>query len=104
MSAGAPGPEVKDLFETVRRRSAIIVNAKGLHARAAAKLAKLAVQFKSEITVSRNGVSVSARSIMGLMMLAAAKGSAIELSARGPDAEAALAAAVALIQGGIGEK
>jgi len=104
LSTGVPGPEVKDLFEAVRSQSAIIVNAKGLHARAAAKLAKLAVQFKAEITVSRNDVSVSARSIMGLMMLAAAKGSAIDLSARGPDAEAALAAAVALIAGGFGER
>ena len=103
MSTGATGPEVKDLFDTAHRRSAIIVNAKGLHARAAAKLAKLAVTFKAEITVSRNDVSVSARSIMGLMMLAAGKGAEIELSARGPDAEAALTAAVALIEGGFGE-
>jgi phosphocarrier protein len=91
------------LFDTVRRASATIVNAKGLHARAAAKLAKLAVTFRSEITVARNEVSVSARSIMGLMMLAAAKGAAIEITARGPDAEAALAAVVALVESGFGE-
>jgi phosphocarrier protein len=87
-----------------RRQCAIIVNAKGLHARAAAKLAKLAVQFKSEITVGRNDVKVSARSIMGLMMLAAAKGAEIEVTALGPDADAALAAVIALVQKGFGEK
>jgi phosphocarrier protein HPr len=94
---------VSDLFEQVRRGRATIVNAKGLHARAAAKLAKLAVTFKSEITVTRGDQTVSARSIMGLMMLAAAKGAEIEISARGPDAEAALAAVVALVGGGFGE-
>ena len=94
---------MSELFEQVRRGRATIVNAKGLHARAAAKLAKLAVTFKSEITVTRGDQSVSARSIMGLMMLAAAKGAEIEISARGPDAEAALAAVVALVGGGFGE-
>jgi phosphocarrier protein len=91
---------VSDLFEPVRRARATIVNAKGLHARAAAKLA---ATFKSEITLMRNDMNVSARSIMGLMMLAAAKGAEIEIQARGPDAEQALAAAVALIEGGFGE-
>jgi len=95
---------VSDLFEPVRRQTATIVNTKGLHARAAAKLAKLAVTFKSEISVTRNEVTVSARSIMGLMMLAAAKGSEIEISARGPDSEQALAAALALVASGFGEK
>ena len=94
---------MSDLFEQVRRGRATIVNAKGLHARAAAKLAKLAVTFKSEITVTRGDQSVSARSIMGLMMLAAAKGAEIEISVRGPDAEAALAAVVALVGAGFGE-
>ncbi len=94
---------MSDLSETVRRARATIVNTKGLHARAAAKLAKLAATFKSEVTVLRNDMSVSARSIMGLMMLAAAKGSEIEVQVRGPDADAALSAVVALIEGGFGE-
>ncbi len=94
---------MSDLFEPVRRQRATIVNAKGLHARAAAKLAKLAATFKSEITVARNETTVSARSIMGLMMLAAAKGAEIELEARGADAEQAIAAIVALVEGGFGE-
>ncbi|HEY7607810.1 MAG TPA: HPr family phosphocarrier protein [Alphaproteobacteria bacterium] len=95
---------MSDLFEPVRRARATIVNAKGLHARAAAKLAKLAVRFKAEITIARNDMTVSARSIMGLMMLAAGKGAEIEITARGPDAEAALAAVVVLVQGGFGER
>ena len=94
---------MSDLFEPSRARRATIVNAKGLHARAAAKLAKLAATFKSEISVTRGDTTVSARSIMGLMMLAAAKGSTIDLSARGADADAALTAAVALVDSGFGE-
>ena len=86
-----------------RRQRAIIVNTKGLHARAAAKVAKLAVTFKSEITVTRGDQTVSARSIMGLMMLAAAKGAEIEICAKGPDAESAVAAMVALVAGRFGE-
>lgn len=95
---------MSDLSGPARRARATIVNTKGLHARAAAKLAKLAAAFKSEIVLVRNDMRVSARSIMGLMMLAAAKGAEIEIQARGPDAEAALAAVVALIAGGFGEK
>ena len=94
---------MSELSETVRRGRATIVNAKGLHARAAAKLAKLAVTFKSEITLARNDMSVSARSIMGLMMLAAGKGSDVEIQARGADAEQALAAVMALVASGFGE-
>ena len=94
---------MSDLFEPSRARRATIVNDKGLHARAAAKLAKLAATFKAEISVTRGDTTVSARSIMGLMMLAAAKGSTIDLSARGPDADAAINAAVALVDSGFGE-
>ncbi len=94
---------MNDANEPVRRGRATIVNAKGLHARAAAKVAKLAVTFKSEITVTRGDNTVSARSIMGLMMLAAGKGSDIEFTAKGPDSEAALAAMIALVAGGFGE-
>jgi phosphocarrier protein len=89
---------VSDLFEQVRRGRATIVNAKGLHARAAAKLAKLAVTFKSEITVTRGDQTVSARSIMGLMMLAAASGTVIEISATGGDAATAVETLARLIE------
>ena len=79
------------------RRSAIITNQRGLHARAASKFATLANEFQSDITVSKGSQSVSGCSIMGLMMLAAGVGSKIELSARGPDATAALTAICKLI-------
>ena len=78
-------------------RIAVIRNQRGLHARAAAKFVKIAGEFEAEITVSRSGQSVSGRSIMGLMMLAAATGSEIELDVEGVDAEAALDAICALI-------
>lgn len=72
------------------KRTAVIQNRRGLHARAAAKLVKTAGQFTSEITVAKGGQTVTASSILGLMMLAAAPGNEIEVAARGPDAEAAV--------------
>ena len=76
-----------------------IVNERGLHARASAKFVKLAAAFDAEVTVSRDGTTVDARSIMGLMMLAAGPGSTIEISAEGPEAQPALDALVELVQG-----
>ena len=83
--------------------TAKIVNKRGLHARASARLVQMACGFQSEITVKREGNSVSGRSIMGLMMLAAPPGSTVEIEAQGPDAEAALAAITALIAAGFHE-
>ncbi|HYK80625.1 MAG TPA: HPr family phosphocarrier protein [Micropepsaceae bacterium] len=79
------------------RATAIIVNKRGLHARASAKFVETAARFQSEVTVTKGDASVSGRSIMGLMMLAASLGSSIELAAQGPDASEAVAALVALI-------
>jgi phosphocarrier protein len=76
-----------------------IVNERGLHARASAKFVKLAAGFDAEVTVSRDGTTVDARSIMGLMMLAAGLGSTIEIAADGPEAQPALDALVELVQG-----
>jgi phosphocarrier protein len=76
-----------------------IVNERGLHARASAKFVKLAAAFDAEVTVTRDGTTVDARSIMGLMMLAAGIGSTIEIAADGPEAQPALAALVELVQG-----
>jgi len=86
----------KAAAETVRRRVDIL-NERGLHARAAAKFAKTAGAFKARITVTKGEYTVSALSIMGLMMLAAAPGSALELEATGPDAGAAIEALAALV-------
>ncbi|MBI1205916.1 MAG: HPr family phosphocarrier protein [Azospirillum sp.] len=77
---------------------ATICNRRGLHARAAAKFAKLAGQFDCDIEVKRNDVVVSAQSIMGLMMLAASPGTTIEVCAYGVEAEPAVGALVALIR------
>jgi phosphocarrier protein HPr len=85
------------------RRLATVRNRRGLHARAAARFVKLAWEFDAEVTVAKNGTEVSGRSIMGLMMLAAGPGTEIELSATGPDAQAALDALAALVDGGFDE-
>ena len=78
-------------------RSVEIINKRGLHARASAKFVRLATEFDAEVRVSRDGQSVDARSIMGLMMLAAGPGSSIEIEAEGSEAEAALDALVELV-------
>ena len=80
-----------------------IVNKKGLHARASAKIVEAAARFQSRITISKDGQCVDARSIMGLMMLAASPGTEIVVEADGPDAAAALAAIVALAKAKFGE-
>ena len=79
-------------------RTVTICNARGLHARASAKLVRAASAFEAETNLSKDGQSVDARSIMGLLMLGAGIGSVVEISADGPDAEAAITAIVALIE------
>ena len=74
-----------------------IINKLGLHARASAKLTQVAGRFKAQIWVSRIGRRVNAKSIMGVMMLAAAKGSTLVVETDGPDEEEALAAVTQLI-------
>ena len=74
-----------------------IVNERGLHARASAKFVKLAGAFDAEVTVSKEGATVDARSIMGLMMLAAGPGSSISIHAEGAQAQAAVDALVKLV-------
>jgi phosphocarrier protein HPr len=80
-----------------------IVNPLGLHARPAAEFVKLASRFRAEILVEKDGMEVNGKSIMGVMTLAAECGSAIRIRAAGDDADAALAALVALVNGGFGE-
>ena len=75
-----------------------IRNRLGLHARAAARFVKTACQFDAEIWVRKNGTAVSGRSIMGLMMLAAASGTDLELAASGPQASEALTTLARLIE------
>ena len=78
-------------------RQVEIINKRGLHARASAKFVKAASGFDAEVKVSKDGQTVDARSIMGLMMLAAGTGCFIEIEAEGPEAEPAIEALVALI-------
>jgi phosphocarrier protein len=81
-----------------------IVNKLGLHARAAAKLTEVATGFAAEIWLSRNGRRVNAKSIMGVMMLAAGKGSRVLIEAEGDDADAAVSALAKLIAERFGEE
>lgn len=94
-----PAPSATRLTQTVTIR-----NKRGLHARAAAKLVALAERFSASLEVARDGQSVSAQSIMGLMMLGAGPGSVLELSADGWDAREALDAVVKLIEAGFNEQ
>jgi phosphocarrier protein len=80
-----------------------IINKLGLHARASTKLTQTASKFASEVWIERNGRRVNAKSIMGVMMLAAAKGAIVTLEANGPDEAAAIDALAALIEGYFGE-
>ncbi|MCA3561192.1 MAG: HPr family phosphocarrier protein [Aestuariivirga sp.] len=84
--------------ETVAARELAIANQRGLHARASAKFVKCAEGFDAEITVTRDGMSVPATSIMGLMMLGAAMGTSIMVEARGRQAEEALEALAQLVE------
>jgi phosphocarrier protein HPr len=80
-----------------------IVNTKGLHARASAKFVQCAAKFDAEVSVAKDGSSVSGTSIMGLMMLGAGIGSEITVSVAGAQAEAALEAIAALVASKFGE-
>jgi phosphocarrier protein len=87
----------------MQRATATIVNKLGLHARASAKLTKLAGGFACEVHMTRNGRRINAKSIMGVMMLAAGVGSVVEIETDGDDEAQALAAIVSLIDDRFGE-
>ncbi len=87
----------------MQQRDIEIINNLGLHARASAKLTQLAGQFAAEVWISREGRKVNAKSIMGVMMLAAAKGSVVQIETDGADEARAMTALVDLIQNKFGE-
>ncbi|MFC1575490.1 HPr family phosphocarrier protein [Gemmatimonadota bacterium] len=87
-----------------REMSVQVANRAGLHARPAAALVKLAGSFESEIHVEKDGLQVNAKSIMGVLMLAAEQGSTLRFFAAGPDAEQALTALTDLVRGGFEEE
>ncbi len=85
------------------KRDVEIVNRLGLHARASAKVTQTAAKFASDVFMTRNGRRINAKSIMGVMMLAAPKGSLVTLEVSGPDENEAMAALVQLIADRFGE-
>ena len=84
-------------------REVEIINKLGLHARASAKLTQLAAKYQSDVVLSRNNRKVNAKSIMGVMMLAAGKGAKVTFETSGPDEDAALEAIVSLVNDCFGE-
>lgn len=87
----------------MQKQTVKIINKLGLHARASSKFTQISAQFQSEVWVSRNGKRVNGKSIMGLMMLAAAQGTEIEIETHGTDEIAAIQALVDLIDDYFGE-
>jgi phosphocarrier protein HPr len=87
----------------MQQREIEIVNKLGLHARASAKLTQLAARFQSDVQIARNGRKVNAKSIMGVMMLAAGKGAKVMLEIEGPDETEAMDAICTLIRDCFGE-
>jgi len=87
----------------MRQQDVLIINKLGLHARASARLTQLASSFKCEVILSRNNRRVNAKSIMGVMMLAAAKGATIAIETNGEDEAEAMRALVELINDYFGE-
>ena len=85
-------------------RELLIINKRGLHARASAKFVQMVERFTAEVTVTRNGESVGGNSIMGLMMLSAGPGTTILVSATGPEAQAAIDALTELVGNKFGEE
>jgi len=85
-------------------RDFLIINQRGLHARASAKFVQLADSFQASISVEKDGIKVGGTSIMGLMMLAASPGCSIRVTANGPEAEAAITAIEQLIAARFGEE
>jgi len=87
----------------VTSRSVTVVNQLGMHARAAAKFVHLATRYQARVRVARDAREMDGKSIMGILLLAAARGSTITISAEGADADDAVSALVALVQSGFGE-
>ena len=85
------------------QRSVVVANEAGIHARPSAEIVKLASSFRSEIMISKDDLEVNAKSIMGVMMLAAECGSTVVIRAEGEDAEAALEALATLVASNFGE-
>jgi phosphocarrier protein len=88
----------------VIRRELVIRNRLGLHARAAARFVHTAGRFRSRVTAGREGRVMDGKSILGILLLAASRGTTVEVTAEGADEEEAMAALAALVEGGFGEE
>jgi phosphocarrier protein HPr len=88
----------------MRSKEVTVVNKLGIHARPSARITQVATGFSSEVWMTRKGRRINAKSIMGVMMLAAGKGSTVLIETEGEDEEEALAALVELIESGFGEE
>jgi phosphocarrier protein len=88
----------------MRSLEAVVVNKLGLHARPSAKVAQLATRFQSDVWMAKGARRINAKSIMGVMMLAAARGTTLVIEASGPDEDAAAAALAQLVADGFGEE
>ena len=97
-------PSANGTSTAVLTREIPIINKRGLHARASAKFVQLVERFNADVQVTRNGETVGGNSIMGLMMLSAGIGSSIQVTAKGPEAEAALDAIAELVGNKFGEE
>jgi len=84
-------------------RAVVVCNELGLHARAAARFVQLATRFESHIRVGRDGKTMDGKSILGILLLAAAQGTTLTITAEGPDEEGAVAALVQLVESGFAE-
>ena len=102
VSGSDPCPPA-DVPAGAAHRDLLIVNRKGLHARASAKFVQTVERFDAAVTVTRCGETVGGRSIMGLLTLGAARGTTVTVTALGPDAAESLAAIAALVEGRFGE-
>lgn len=91
------------MSQAIAQGDAMVVNALGMHARPAAELVKLASGFSSQIRIEKGGIQVNAKSIMGVLMLAAEQGSRLVFSAEGDDAREAVTALTDLVASGFGE-
>src|SRR5438309_2961586 len=102
-ASGFPPPETNNNQTTMIQQEVEIINKLGLHARASAKLTQLAAKYQCEVSLARNGRRINAKSIMGVMMLAAGKGSKVLLETDGLDEAEAMNAIVALVGDYFGE-
>jgi len=94
----------QEAWPVMTSRTVVVVNQLGMHARAAAKFVRIATRYQARVRVARDAREMDGKSIMGILLLAAARGSVIDISAEGIDERAAVDALAALVESGFGEE